>query len=78
MVKQVKKYNKTKKDKANKNKNSNKNLSESNSQKEMITEFPRFIVIESLEETPFGKLYSFLIEKNNLQQNKPSNCKKKN
>ena len=38
------------------------NLSESNSEKEIIIEFPRFIAIESLEETPSAKLSSFLIE----------------
>ena len=39
------------------------NLSESNSENERIMEFPRFIVIESLEETLLAKLSTFLIEK---------------
>ena len=39
------------------------NHSESNSENEIITEFPRFIVIKSLEEIPLTKLFPFLIEK---------------
>ena len=56
-----------------KKKNSNK-ISDSENK---ITEFPKFIVIESLEETPPAKLSPFLIEKNNLEQSKPLNCEKK-
>ena len=49
------------------------NLSESNSENERIMEFPRFIVIESLEETLLAKLSTFLIEKKNLQWSNPLN-----
>ena len=54
--KQTKKQNK-------KNKNKNKiEISESDSDNG-ITEFPRFIVIESQEETPLAKLIPFSIER---------------
>ena len=45
------------------NKKRNKiKISESDLDNE-ITEFPRFIIIESLEETPLAKQSNFLIEK---------------
>ena len=39
------------------------NHSESNSEIEILTEFPRFKLIKSLDETSLAKLFLFLIKK---------------
>ena len=51
-----------------------KNLSESDSENE-AADFPRFIVIESLEEVRLAKFSSFLIEKVILTKGYSKNCK---
>ena len=65
---QIKKKRKIKTYVSNANKKNIKhNLSESDSENKII-EFLRFIVIESLEETPLAKLSPFLIEKWSTEQ----------
>ena len=45
------------------------------SDSETESDFPRFILIESLQDTKLDQLSHFLIEKNNIQKIQPKNCK---
>ena len=55
-------------------KKSKKYLSDSNSETE--SDFPRFIIIESLQETKFDQLSPFLIEKIIFSRSRPKTVKK--
>ena len=54
-------------------KKSKRYLSDSYSETE--SDFPRFIIIESLQDTKLDQLSRFLIEKNDIQKIQPKNCK---
>ena len=56
------------------NKKTKQNLSESDSENE-ASDFPRFIILESLEETCLAKFSQFLIEKVELNDCFMSNSK---